>query len=330
MSDPIPWVIAPHPPEAHQIQLLNGIHTIPVAVNTLVKAQDLKLWNTQVQAVLASLNAPSTPDSTASKTRVKWFTTKDKVMTTAFNMASTQDGKIVKKGAWKLTSFYDSKLRAFIAKLVFGYLPVRVRQCAWYPEVYHRPTDALCPRCEKEEESALHFLQCSSKLATGELQDSLRPILNKLASPDSPFQLDSNLPATLMEIPCLQDLRYGLPISWFRVTTSRFKISEYPTNKRPSKTNWLATSLRAFYQALYNSCWRSRNDLSISEESTHGCPHHNRRLMRMSKALRVSKAAKIGPRRDDGIPKPPPPLTPTAIQASNTDYVKTLISPPMV
>ena len=96
-------------------------------------------------------------------------------------MAVAQDGSITKKNVWRKTSFYDSNLRSFIAKLVTQRLPVRKRQCAWYPEVYHRLTDMCCLLCNGEEESVDHFLMCSSRKTGCDFALALREKLNSLA-----------------------------------------------------------------------------------------------------------------------------------------------------
>ena len=85
----------------------------------------------------------------------------------------------------------------------------------------------------------------------------------------------------LADTPCIRDCLYGLPISWFRRISKRHQPPPPEVKRWPSRNNWLASSLRAFYQALYNSCWRSRNDLALRDEEANGNPIYNRRLMKL-------------------------------------------------
>ena len=122
-------------------------------------------------------------------------------------------------------------------------------------------------------------LQCSSEWEESAFKEELRLLLDHLADSSSPFDYDPALPGILSTLPCIKDCLHGLPLSWYSKVSERHKLLLHESKDRIPKNNWQAASLRALYQALYNSCWQLRNVLAVWDEEANDNPVHNHRLM---------------------------------------------------
>ena len=214
-----------------------------------------------------------------------------------------------KKDVWRKTSFYDSNLRSFIAKLITSQLPVRKRQCAWYPEVYHRHTDVRCSQCKEEEESVGHSLECSNRKTGSDFKLKLREKLESLSRKDSEFGLESKIADAIVDLPFADRAHKGMPHSWHTSVDRVHKACRRTGLKPPPRNTWMAAVLHAGLQALYDTCWNARNDAVFDEEGQHGNPAHNHRLMRLPRRSRRAVTSRRGAARNDDIPPPPPKPT---------------------
>ena len=143
---------------------MKGTQSIPISPLSLYKLQDNSLWERQTEDLLCSCGLAQCSSLDSSDATREWCENSGTILANAFRIAVAQDGSISKKNVWRKISFYDPNLCSSIAKLVTQRLPVRKRQCAWFPEAYHRPTDFCCPQCNGEV-SVDHFLKCSSRKA---------------------------------------------------------------------------------------------------------------------------------------------------------------------
>ncbi|KAJ1954865.1 hypothetical protein GGI12_005695, partial [Dipsacomyces acuminosporus] len=88
------------------------------------------------------------------------------LMMDALTMSDRGNREYVVKRAVFITNEHDAKTREFGYAAMHRLLPTMKRQTAWYARAYPetggkgRINFRLCPRCEKEEESQDHLLQC--------------------------------------------------------------------------------------------------------------------------------------------------------------------------
>ena len=199
-----------------------------------------------------------------------------------------------------------------------------------YPEVYHRPTDNCCPQCNCEEESADHFLKCSSRKTGGDFALALREKLSSLAKEGSEFGLNSGVTNALAELSFIENAHKGIPHSWYTKIDRVHKSLRRAGLKPPPRNTWITAVLRTGFQALYDTRWRIRNEAALNEEKQHSNPARNRRLMRLPKNIRRATISERGAVRGDGIPLPPPKQTTQQIQETFAGMTTSLVGLPMV